>query len=581
MAMKSGDCYVWELEAVCRRRQEELTRRRCCRSLRQRWRGRWRSQASSSYPRICASPNVLKRPFVRLAASYPELVARGVPSGLQDLVGAGQVWKHNQKVLYAGAFAVSQDAQEDRVIMAAAPVDQLLPKGKMAKARFALTPFAAHEGLQTLLLPGGPGQAMEEVSRDASSGSGRRGTLPSADMRAFGLRPIGGAGPARSARDELFLAALTMPLAVTQLDAEWSLILEFFDPAPGGHGRAYGRFPVETIPDVARWSIAKKGVHVGLALEHRIAVGEEKKYPLYRVPLPESTCWHEVPRSGGHSHITLGEPEACIGALGARLGREDGARQRLVLAGDNAAQIGAFQTGGSSSAPLNAECRRAGSIVLGGGLMPFLIWVSTKKNPVDRRSRVYGGAGQPGPARRQPKPTTEVVLEGPRGWAEAPFLAVMICRRADWADQVVWEARRYGLGLQVLTLETSEEASGLLAKETWAGSAEEGRVRALLRRRPRSTVSRLRFRSGGPRWPRPVRSHDRMWWPIARASYSELVAFHRESVLMLQDFSLYFRVSDTLVYAMLEQPSDPGDPFPSFSVAEECRWLMRHTVSHE
>lgn len=264
----------------------------------------------------------------------------------------------------------------------------------------------------------------------------------------------------RRAREELLLAGLPLPLAVTQLDT----ILECFDADTGGHGRTYARYLEETIAELARWSM----VYVGLALEHGIAVDENEKCPLYCVSLPESTWWHEVPRPGGRSQITLEEAEACVWALGARLERSEGGRQRLVLAGDNAAQIGAFQRGRSSSARINAKSRRAASIVLGS----HSSWVSTKKNTADRPSRVYGGTEDPRQARRQPQPAAEVAVEGPQGWADAPSLAVMICaggrRRSDWAEHLSWEARRHGVGLQILTLDTSDEGCGLLLEESWA-----------------------------------------------------------------------------------------------------------------
>lgn len=105
-------------------------------------------------------PRELMGPFVRLADSYIEYVAPGVAAGLQDLVGAGQAWQHNEKVLYAGAFSVRKDSLEDRVIMAAVPVNQLLNKLKMAMQRFAFIP--AMRSLRTK-----PGKRLLKYKRDA------------------------------------------------------------------------------------------------------------------------------------------------------------------------------------------------------------------------------------------------------------------------------------------------------------------------------------------------------------------------------------------------------------------------------
>lgn len=147
--------------------------------------------------------------------------------------------------------------------------------------------------------------------------------------------------------------------------------MECFDAAPGGHGRAYCQFSEETIAELARWSMTKKCVYVWLSLKYGIAVDADERCPLYRVSLPEGQWWHEIPRLGGRSHITLEEAKACNSAMLARLGRLDGVRRRLVLAGDNAAQIGAYQKGRSSSGKLNAKCHRAASVILAGGMLPF------------------------------------------------------------------------------------------------------------------------------------------------------------------------------------------------------------------
>ena len=49
--------------------------------------------------------------------------------------------------MYAGAFAVARDAEEDQVIMAACPTNQLIDKKRMVKPEFAYLPRL--RGVQT------------------------------------------------------------------------------------------------------------------------------------------------------------------------------------------------------------------------------------------------------------------------------------------------------------------------------------------------------------------------------------------------------------------------------------------------
>ena len=85
-------------------------------------------------------PHVLKRLFVKVGADYKAFVAKCVRNRLMDMVPSSQVWKHNGKLVYSGAFAVAKDEVEDRFIMAACPNNQLLDRERLPRPQFAYLP---------------------------------------------------------------------------------------------------------------------------------------------------------------------------------------------------------------------------------------------------------------------------------------------------------------------------------------------------------------------------------------------------------------------------------------------------------
>ena len=91
---------------------------------------------------VAKRPVTLKRPFVRVARDYVQFVHRCVDAGLMGCVKPDQVWTHGSKKLYAGAFAVAKkdDPNEDRVIMAAVPRNQLFDRARLIRPRFAYPP---------------------------------------------------------------------------------------------------------------------------------------------------------------------------------------------------------------------------------------------------------------------------------------------------------------------------------------------------------------------------------------------------------------------------------------------------------
>jgi len=176
----------------------------------------------------------------------------------------------------------------------------------------------------------------------------------------------------QSVRDEVLLAGLMLPHACCSLDAPWCPRLECFDAAPGGHGRAWSTFNAEVVAEVARWAdakVARTYLLPGSGIEEDV----NGRCPLFRVRLPDAKWWTEAARKGGRRHITLEEADAGIWSLESRLRRPTEVGAKVVEGGDNAAQIGAFTRGRSSSRQLNGRCRKVCAVTLGGGPGPLLV----------------------------------------------------------------------------------------------------------------------------------------------------------------------------------------------------------------
>eukprot|EP00973_Karenia_brevis_P081454 11291160-Karenia_brevis.AAC.1 len=85
-------------------------------------------------------PQKLKKPFVRLDLSYPQLVDKAVASGLQQLRRLRRVARHHGKPIINGGFAAPKDEEEDRLISADVPINQLLDPAKLPRRKFAYIP---------------------------------------------------------------------------------------------------------------------------------------------------------------------------------------------------------------------------------------------------------------------------------------------------------------------------------------------------------------------------------------------------------------------------------------------------------
>ena len=84
-------------------------------------------------------PPRLKRPFVRLADSYPSWV-QNARSGLQALKPHTKVMRHRGTPIVSGAFAVPKDGVEGRAISALCPLNELVDPSRLWKPKFAAVP---------------------------------------------------------------------------------------------------------------------------------------------------------------------------------------------------------------------------------------------------------------------------------------------------------------------------------------------------------------------------------------------------------------------------------------------------------
>ena len=734
-------------------------------------------------------PEKLPRPYVKLAADYPSFVARCVDAGLMDVVPQSQVWKHRGAPLYAGAFAVKKDADEDRVILAAVPVNHLLRGDRVPRPRFGYPPRL--RGLRTR-----PGVRMVKYKRDArhyffqlrlpmrwrkylawpplksdgrvllyprsicvpmgfapSAGWAQRVTdrateglpadrqvrfdlavpedwpvwgsivddvwaiaeepgtgsvvSPSCPLRtAAGRRPhamdaddqpmpddlqcprdwirhveqkwsdigvelnvkknvdaaeaeIQGATlhpldhwlgvsverrvvvmaavlevigsrclglsqvealvgrlqyclsfqpclrcllssvydwiallrssgrkaavlPQR-AREELFLAALVLPLACANLDAPWCRRVECYDACPGGHGRAYTDLDEDLVSKAARWSEAKVGI-TDLSSPYGLDLDDAGRCCLRRITLPDGMWWKEIHRPGGHSHITLEEAEAAIWSLLCRLRRPAEVGARCLQGGDNAPQVAAFMKGRSSSKALNGKCRRACAVVMAGALLPFHFWMPSAKNPADRPSRKHlsplGFAASHD--MEQPLPAEDVLLPPPSPFGQSGLMALALCsgpaRPDDWCACMVQLGAAVGILIVALRVDPCISSRCDLLQDSFVCELQclikQRQVIAVCSSPPCSTLSRARHVPRGPHSPRPIRSRDNVWWPLPYCSAKEIRSVLVGSILSLTCFSLILRAARVGAPVIHENPADPGKhPYPSVFASFESVWL--------
>eukprot|EP00972_Heterocapsa_arctica_P066166 9761384-Heterocapsa_arctica.AAC.1 len=87
-----------------------------------------------------------------------------------------------------------------------------------------------------------------------------------------------------------------MPLMQHNLDSPYCERLECYDAVPGGHGRAWARFPSETIQEIARWSDQRMYYTMHAVggtpnLQYGVQLDKLGRCPMHRVQLPAAPHW--------------------------------------------------------------------------------------------------------------------------------------------------------------------------------------------------------------------------------------------------------------------------------------------------
>lgn len=85
----------------------------------------------------CDLPFRLMRPFIKVGATYYDVVDRAVKAGLQKWVPRRRVHHHHGVPVVSGVFAVGKsDPDERRIISAAVPANMLLDMSRVPRPRF-------------------------------------------------------------------------------------------------------------------------------------------------------------------------------------------------------------------------------------------------------------------------------------------------------------------------------------------------------------------------------------------------------------------------------------------------------------
>ena len=182
--------------------------------------------------------------------------------------------------------------------------------------------------------------------------------------------------------------------------------------------------------------------------------------------LPPSPHWSTAARPGGFDHITLEEADATCWAVEAKLRRPGGLFTRSGLGGDNAASVGAFREGRSSSRRVNGRCRRRAAAEFPGGLGIFDFWISTEVSPADELSRRHLLPTQAAKA-SQPPPCREIYVQDTSDDQVTMFSPEVVVLRAPpgaWAQS----------GLFFLHISSGPRYDGDLCHEVESQALEAG-----------------------------------------------------------------------------------------------------------
>ena len=285
---------------------------------------------------------------------------------------------------------------------------------------------------------------------------------------------------------ELVEAAVLCPLAVMELSAPWARTIHTTDAAgTGGHGLAYSYADKDLVQAWSQ-SCSWRGGYSHLQHER----GSDP-CPLVIADLPlHKRFWHEVSRPGGRSHINLEEFDAQNWSLERRLLSFGQIGARCLEGGDSAVAVSAAIKGRSSSWLVHRRCRTQMALCLAGGLIPMRFYMRSALNPADR------------PSRRAPLVSVRAPLRPPGAPCVVVHLFSGPARDGDLEHHLMRLAKINHCWVHVISLDICKDpAHDLLNDELFSQIREwcyNGKVFGLVAGYPCNTVSRARYRPGGP-----------------------------------------------------------------------------------
>ena len=399
---------------------------------------------------------------------------------------------------------------------------------------------------------------------------------------------------------ELYMAAVTLPLARMSLAAPWAPRVVAFDAAPGGHGLAYTSVEPQLVQEWARWACHRGGYVLLPTDDVQAPLPEHTNLQRVRLPLA-GLRWHEIGRPGFYRNIALEEWAAGNWALRTRLERPAELGTRCVQLGDNSVQVGSQAKGRSSTRRVNRFCKQSAAIQIAGDLRPFILWTRSCDNPADRPSSWHGlraqraatSSEEPGVDLRAPqhaaapKPSragyprlAPAVFAPDYKWQALAFIHVCSGprRRGDLAWWIERLAARDNVPCWTLSLDPrvskdldllNDEVFADLRRWAWTGA-----LFAMHGGAPCGTWSRLRWSPGGPP---PVRDRTR---PFGLPGLSPACQRSCDvgSELFLRQVDLEDGIMSCGGCACAEHPEDPKHaPYPStFCTPQRQRLRARH-----
>ncbi|CAK9096680.1 eEF1A lysine and N-terminal methyltransferase (eEF1A-KNMT) (Methyltransferase-like protein 13) [Includes: eEF1A lysine methyltransferase [Durusdinium trenchii] len=316
---------------------------------------------------------------------------------------------------------------------------------------------------------------------------------------------------------EILSASVLLPFAQFDLSADFSNRVECTDASMTGIGRAWATMPTSLVQLMAQ-VCDHNGTYTNMSLPHGIGLTEQGTCPLKKLNFPHQRFhWHQIGAPANPRFIYLGEADAATWSAEDRLRRPGDDGKRFVHPMDSASCVGAFNKGRSASFLLNCRCQRLCAIGVAGGHEVFYPWIPSGDNPADAPSRWYGTVEEEiSKHKTQDKgddglPALETLFVDPftlRDWTGNERVFVHLCagvqRDGDLVSCIGTLADDQGfhiVGIRVDPLVQQREAHRALGR--------------------------------GRQGPRPVRSRQRVWQPLANLSEREKDSVYLGSALSL------------------------------------------------